>query len=746
MPDDTVVTDDLARRTGLPRARPSRAGADAREDPVGPSVRRRPGLRRVPGDHPAAARRPARRRPHHGAVLRPPRPRPTRSTARSASTSGGGTSTTSAATRWSSTGGPSISSAFYRASRDRRRWASRCAAGSASTAARLTAYEDEHLADPAEADAGAARSSPTEIERPRVGPMRDIVATIQPEQDEIVRADVGDDGLRAGRAGHRQDRRRPAPGGVPALRLPRPAARGPACSSSGPTAPSSTTSARCCPRSARSRSRQTTVDELVAARPPVRGDGRRPRSPSSRATRGWPRCCDRAVWAHVRSRRPSRSSCPAALATLAGARHTRSREVVDELRARGRPLRRGRGGAPAAARAPRAARRWSAPATRPTTGCRTRSPVSGRCARTSTRSGRRSTRQQVLFGLLLATPTSLAAARRRAPRRPTSSELLLWPTAARGPKGAAQWSAADAGAARRGGRPARAHAEPRATSCSTRRRTSRRCSCARSAAAARPGRPPCSATSPRARRRGRPTSWATSLAPPRASRTATSRCSTAGFRVPAVGHRLRRPPAAPMAPGLGRAGVGAREPGPARPGRACRRRPSRPRSARSWRAAPAEPGSVGVIAPDAVVDGGVGVVDRGRHRARRARRRPRRTSTTRSTLVPATRGQGPGVRPGRGRRAGRDRRGRAGRAHRAAPALRRAHPRRLGADRRALDGPAGRAEKLCRPATEASFQFDRCRPRVEDSGPPGNAARTRRQAGRGFAGRLATIPRQVSCR
>jgi hypothetical protein len=31
----------------------------------------------------------------------------------------------------------------------------------------------------------------SEIERPREGPMRDIVATIQPEQDEIVRADVG---------------------------------------------------------------------------------------------------------------------------------------------------------------------------------------------------------------------------------------------------------------------------------------------------------------------------------------------------------------------------------------------------------------------------------------------------------------------------------------------------------------------------------------------------------------------------
>ncbi|MFE2498863.1 HelD family protein, partial [Streptomyces scopuliridis] len=58
------------------------------------------------------------------------------------------------------------------------------------TAGDITAYEDEHLSDPAE----AARSSKllqAEIERPRVGPMRDIVATIQPEQDEIVRSDLG---------------------------------------------------------------------------------------------------------------------------------------------------------------------------------------------------------------------------------------------------------------------------------------------------------------------------------------------------------------------------------------------------------------------------------------------------------------------------------------------------------------------------------------------------------------------------
>ncbi|WP_052848617.1 HelD family protein [Streptomyces avicenniae] len=51
----------------------------------------------------------------------------------------------------------------------------------------LTAYEDEHLTDPAEAETASALLQ-QEIEKPRVGPMRDIVATIQPEQDELVRA------------------------------------------------------------------------------------------------------------------------------------------------------------------------------------------------------------------------------------------------------------------------------------------------------------------------------------------------------------------------------------------------------------------------------------------------------------------------------------------------------------------------------------------------------------------------------
>src|SRR6478609_8167029 len=52
---------------------------------------------------------------------------------------------------------------------------------------RITAYEDEHLQDRFEHEA-RSQILAEEIERPRVGPMRDIVATIQPEQDEIVRA------------------------------------------------------------------------------------------------------------------------------------------------------------------------------------------------------------------------------------------------------------------------------------------------------------------------------------------------------------------------------------------------------------------------------------------------------------------------------------------------------------------------------------------------------------------------------
>jgi DNA helicase IV len=82
-----------------------------------------------------------------------------------------------------------VSRAFYRASPAepmgvglRRRFG--------FAAGQLTAHEDEMLTGPdaSPAEAGVSRILIEEIERPRSGPMRDIVATIQPDQDDIVRA------------------------------------------------------------------------------------------------------------------------------------------------------------------------------------------------------------------------------------------------------------------------------------------------------------------------------------------------------------------------------------------------------------------------------------------------------------------------------------------------------------------------------------------------------------------------------
>ncbi|MDQ1027392.1 DNA helicase IV [Streptomyces umbrinus] len=109
-----------------------------------------------------------------------------------------------------------VSRAFYQASardpqgvRVRRRFG--WAPGSRGDSADLTGLEDEpleveplaeghlgagHLPDGRHpegslpAPPGGSRILANEIERPRVGPMRDIAATIQPDQDELVRADL----------------------------------------------------------------------------------------------------------------------------------------------------------------------------------------------------------------------------------------------------------------------------------------------------------------------------------------------------------------------------------------------------------------------------------------------------------------------------------------------------------------------------------------------------------------------------
>ncbi|NLU80194.1 AAA family ATPase [Micromonospora sp. HNM0581] len=83
-----------------------------------------------------------------------------------------------------------ISRTFYRASaRDPQGLSVRRRFGFGD--GKLTSFEDEHL-DRGEELGTASRILTAEIERPRVGPMRDIVATIQPEQDELVRADLAD--------------------------------------------------------------------------------------------------------------------------------------------------------------------------------------------------------------------------------------------------------------------------------------------------------------------------------------------------------------------------------------------------------------------------------------------------------------------------------------------------------------------------------------------------------------------------
>ncbi|MBB5106574.1 HelD family protein [Streptomyces spectabilis] len=86
-----------------------------------------------------------------------------------------------------------VSRAFYQAgARDpqgvavRRRFG--WAPGSKGESADLTGLEDEHLTSGSGEAAAPSRIVAGEIERPRVGPMRDIAATIQPEQDDLVRA------------------------------------------------------------------------------------------------------------------------------------------------------------------------------------------------------------------------------------------------------------------------------------------------------------------------------------------------------------------------------------------------------------------------------------------------------------------------------------------------------------------------------------------------------------------------------
>jgi DNA helicase IV len=79
-----------------------------------------------------------------------------------------------------------VSMPFYRATREDPHGVRRRRRYGFSDSGQLTAYEDEPLTGGTVGGPSALLTA--EIERPRSGPMRDIVATIQPEQDELVRA------------------------------------------------------------------------------------------------------------------------------------------------------------------------------------------------------------------------------------------------------------------------------------------------------------------------------------------------------------------------------------------------------------------------------------------------------------------------------------------------------------------------------------------------------------------------------
>ena len=85
----------------------------------------------------------------------------------------------------------------------------------------------------------------------RTGRMADIVATIQGEQDRVIRSELGGVLVVQGGPGTGKTAVALHRAGLPALHLPRARWRAAACSSSVPTRCSCATSSRCCPPSAR---------------------------------------------------------------------------------------------------------------------------------------------------------------------------------------------------------------------------------------------------------------------------------------------------------------------------------------------------------------------------------------------------------------------------------------------------------------------------------------------------------------
>ena len=282
-----------------------------------------------------------------------------------------------------------LSGAFYRASparpmgvRRRRRFG--------VDHGRLTAYEDEHLLAPEAGDHQDGGSQPDPRRRDRA-PSRRADARHRGDHPAGAGRDRAgrrrDDGMRAGRPRHRQDRGRPAPGGLAALRVPRPP---------GPLRRARRRPQPGVPRPHRRRAARARGGGGAAY---DRGGARRrgrspcagptpPRWPSSRGTPGWPRCCGGRCGRT--SARPRRRSWCRAGRTSGGCRRPRSTRCSRSC-GRGRSATRRPGRCCRNGSRTTCFWRWSAAATRPTTGCRTPSPGRPRYAPTSRPCGRGST-------------------------------------------------------------------------------------------------------------------------------------------------------------------------------------------------------------------------------------------------------------------------------------------------------------------------------------------------------------------
>ena len=618
------VAPELNARAGLPRAGPGGAGPDARADPLPQGPGPRPHLHRAPRAHPAPAGRVPAGRPVHDAVLRPDRHRvPTE--------------------RWY-IGRRHVADDHGRPGRHRLagrdvdgllpRLARRADGRGAAPPVRPRPRPHHRLRGRAPHRPRPSTTARSQIlaERDRAAPRRARCATSsRPSSPSRTRSSVRrsrPDHLRPGRTGHRQDRGRAAPRGVAALRLPRPAR------------PLRRARHRPQPRLPRPHRRRAAGARRGGGRPhdhrgarspavPVRGTDRT----ETAVLKGDARLAEvlrRAVWSHVR-RADEALVVPRGVHGSGACRRTRCNEIARRAARRGAcaTTRRGRccrSGSPT-----RCSCRWSGPATPPTTGCRTpwRAVSRGEAVRRVAVAGARPQGRAVHR----CSPTP--------PRSPAHADglldddeqrILLWDNAPRG-QGRRPVVARRRGPARRARRDhLAAHPQPRATSCSTRRRTSPRCSCARS------GRRCSHRVGDRARRH-RPGHDAVGdrlvggvAAPPRQARTATSRSSTAASACRPASSSTPPGCCRSMAPGLG-APVSVRDnPGRLEIGaRSTRRRSSVDRRGRRR---PDERGRAWVHRRHRArrpgrrnVEGAAGQGDR----PRRARARTTATSTTRST-------------------------------------------------------------------------------------------------------------------